>query len=130
LTLPTFNFAYPVVDADGRPTKPFRDWMTAVTAQQNAAAALAASAVPSSRNIVAAGGLHVGGNLGADVGIVLYRAVAPVAALPTTGNAQGDFAYAVNGRKAGEGSGSGTGLPVWWSGTSWFAIDSGLVVAA
>ena len=61
---------------------------------------------------------------------VLYTpTVYTVAALPTTG-ATGQFAFASNGRKPGEGAGSGTGVPVFWNpGTStWFSYCSGSVV--
>lgn len=52
-----------------------------------------------------------------------------VAALPATG-AAGQFAWASNGRKPGEGAGSGTGVPVFWnpSTAQWFSYLSGAVV--
>jgi hypothetical protein len=54
-----------------------------------------------------------------------------VATLPATG-LSGQFAWASNGRKPGEGAGTGSGVPVFWnSATSqWFSYLSGAVVAA
>lgn len=54
-----------------------------------------------------------------------------VAALPVTG-AAGQYAWASNGRKAGEGAGVGTGVPVFWNTTthSWFSYLSGVAVTA
>ena len=37
---------------------------------------------------------------------------------------------AVSARKDGEGAGSGSGLPVFWDGAAWKAIDTGATVAA
>jgi hypothetical protein len=51
-----------------------------------------------------------------------------VAALPT--GAAGLTAYASNGRKNGEGGGSGTGVMVFHDGTAWRACDTGATVAA
>lgn len=51
-----------------------------------------------------------------------------VAGLPT--GAAGDIAYASNGRKNGEGVGSGTGVLVFKDGTAWRACDTGATVAA
>ena len=132
MTLPAFNFSQPIVDANGYPTKPMRDLIIAVTTQLNAATALATAAVPSTRNVVGAGGLKGGGALGDDVGLTLYRVVTGVANLPTTGNTAGDLAYATDGRKPAEGAGAGagTGVVVFWSVTSWIAVTSGVAVTA
>ena len=130
MTLPLFNFSQPIIDRDGFPTKPFSDWMRAMQSQGSASATLAAGAVPSSRNVVATGGLHVGGALGDDVGLALYRALTGVSSLPTTGNAEGDLAYALNGRKPGEGAGLGTGVVCFYSTGQWYAVTSGAVVTA
>ena len=119
-----------IVAMDGRPTPYFQGWLTNVVAALNAAAALASKSAPATLNIVAAGGLQRGGSLQDDVGIALYRAVKPVAQLPVTGNAPGDFAYALDGRKPGETEGAGTGVPVFWSVTAWFAVTSGAQVTA
>ena len=52
-----------------------------------------------------------------------------VANLPT-GATAGDLAFASNGRKNGEGGGSGTGVLVFYDGTAWRAVDTGATVAA
>lgn len=53
-----------------------------------------------------------------------------VAALPATA-ATGQFAWASNGRKIGEGSGSGTGVPVYFNGATsqWFTFQDVVVLA-
>lgn len=51
-----------------------------------------------------------------------------VASLPAVGAAQ--IAYASNGRKNGEGAGSGTGVLVFCDATAWRACDTGATVAA
>lgn len=89
----------------------------------------ALSAVPNTTEIVAAGGLQFGGSLADNIPVALYAFVGPVAGLPTD-KTVGDWAYATDGRKAGEGAGSGTGLPVWWDGTNWKAVDTGATAAA
>lgn len=65
---------------------------------------------------------------------VLIQSVSPsftFATLPLTGVA-GQFAWASNGRKPGEGAGLGTGVPVFWnpSTATWFSYLSGLVVTS
>lgn len=52
-----------------------------------------------------------------------------VAGLPSAGTA-GRTAFATNGRKNGEGAGSGTGVLVFDDGTAWRACDTGATVAA
>ena len=54
-----------------------------------------------------------------------------VAGLPTTG-ANGEWAFAGNGRKPGEGGGAGTGVPVFFNSATgtWFSYCSGAVVTA
>ena len=125
------------VDAAGALTRPWRAFVQALydrvggvgdKVDQAHAAALAAA--PRSARIVAVGGLHAGGDLTADVAVTFYRAVATVADLPTAGVGEGDWAYALDGRKAGEGAGSGSGVPVWWSAGAWFAVDSGAAVSS
>lgn len=45
---------------------------------------------------------------------------AVLASLPSASTVPaGSFAYASNGRKAGEGAAAGTGIPVWSNGTNW-----------
>lgn len=58
-------------------------------------------------------------------------AVFTVAALPATA-ATGQWAWASNGRKAGEGAGLGTGLPVYFnpSTATWFTYSGNVVVTA
>lgn len=51
-----------------------------------------------------------------------------VANLPA--GAEGQVAYATNGRKNGEGGGAGTGVIVFFDGSDWCAIDTGAPVAA
>lgn len=53
-----------------------------------------------------------------------------VANLPTTEVLAGDIAYATNGRKNGEGVGSGTGVLVFRDASAWRACDTGATVAA
>jgi hypothetical protein len=74
--------------------------------------------------------LQIGGALGGNVALAFYVTLTAVAALPATATV-GDWAYAVDGRKAGEGAGSGTGTPVFWDKSGhWIALDSGAAVAA
>jgi len=130
MPLASLSASDPVVDTAGRPTRYFQALINNVISALNITSPLAAGAVPASRGVVAAGGLQGGGTLGAEVGLSLYSAVTTVAALPTTGNSVGDFAYAADGRKPGESAGAGTGVPVWWDGAHWYAVCSGAVVAA
>ena len=51
-----------------------------------------------------------------------------VANLPT--GSAGDWQYVTNGRKNGEGAGSGTGVYAFKDGTAWRAVDTGATVAA
>lgn len=55
-----------------------------------------------------------------------------VAGLPTAGIAIGQYAFASNGRKPGEGAGLGTGVPVFWNSatSTWFSYCSGAVVTS
>jgi hypothetical protein len=96
----------------------------------DAAHAAAIAAVPRATQVVAGGGLQAGGSLQGNVAVTLYRVACPVAALPTSGSAQGDWAYALDGRKPGEGAGSGTGAPCFWSNGHWIAATSGATVTA
>jgi hypothetical protein len=54
-----------------------------------------------------------------------------VAALPASASA-GQIAWASNGRKAGEGTGLGTGVPVFWNPqtSTWFSYLSGVQVTS
>jgi hypothetical protein len=135
--VPPPPFLDPIVDTDGRLT---RTWMAFILAIFNrlggksdkveAAHAAAIGAVSQGTQIVAVGGLHVGGDLSDNVAVAFYRAQTTVANLPVSGVGNGDWAYAQDGRKNGEGAGAGTGVPVWYSAGAWYAVDSGAVVAA
>lgn len=134
--VPAPDFGLPFVDGSGRLSRWAKAWMQAATGLLDKATtplaathALASAAVPQGTEVVAAGGLQHGGALGGNVGLALYVAVTGVAGLPATANL-GDWAYAVDGRKAGEGAGSGSGTPTYWDGTSWIAPDTGAAVAA
>ncbi len=97
----------------------------------DAAYQAAMAAAPASAEIAAVGGLHqIGSTIGGNIGVALYKAMTPVAGLPSSGNAEGDWAYAFNGRKIGEAAGAGSGVPAWWSNGGWYAVDSGALVAA
>jgi hypothetical protein len=97
----------------------------------DAAYQTALAAAPATAQVAAVGGLHgIGAAIGASVGIALYRAMGTAASLPVSGNAEGDWAYALDGRKTGESAGAGTGVPVWWSAGAWYAADSGAVVTS
>lgn len=52
-----------------------------------------------------------------------------VASLPAGADA-GTINYATDGRKNGEGAGSGTGVIVFYDGSNWIAVDSGATVVA
>jgi hypothetical protein len=62
-------------------------------------------------------------------GVPVRMPVYTVAGLPGV-SVSGDTAFASNGRKAGEGAGSGTGVMVFSDGTAWRACDTGATVAA
>ena len=59
--------------------------------------------------------------------LVLPQAV--VASLATSG-IEGQLSYATNGRKVGEGSGSGTGVPVYFSNGAWRVYSTDATVLA
>lgn len=63
------------------------------------------------------------------IAVLPTPAVYAVAALPATA-ANGQFAFASNGRKPSEGAGSGTGVPVFFNSATgtWFSYCSGAVV--
>ena len=135
--IPAPPFKAPLTDASGRPSRVWQTFIQALYERSggysdkiDAAHAAALAAASGAARVFGIGGLHAGGALTGDVALSLYRAVAPVTSLPTAGNADGDWAYAVDGRKAGEAAGAGSGVPVWWSGGRWFAVDSGAAVAS
>jgi len=137
-SIPAPNFGQPIVNPDGTASRWFQTWITGAyqrlggsVDKVDAAAATAGAAVPQATEVVAGSGLQAGGALNGNVGLALYAFRASVAELPTsTAFSDGDFAYAIDGRKVGEASGAGTGVPVWWSNGAWCAVDSGAVVAA
>ena len=70
--------------------------------------------------------LDVTGSIAAST--TIKPGVYTVAGLPA--GTAGDIAYASNGRKAGEGAASGTGVLVFKDGSAWIAVDTGAAVAA
>lgn len=96
----------------------------------DAAHAAAMAAVPRTTQVVAGGGLQVGGSLSGNVAVTFYRVKCAVASLPAAGAAEGDWAYAFNGRKPGEAAGAGTGVPCFRSNGAWVAATSGAAVTA
>lgn len=134
--LPAPPFKVPLTDPSGQVSRAWQAFLQALYVRSggsfdkiDVAHAAALAAVPRSSRVLGVAGLHAGGDLSGDVAVALYRALRTVASLPTAGISDGDWAYAVDGRKAGEAAGAGTGVPVWSSGGRWFAIDSGAVVA-
>jgi hypothetical protein len=130
----------PMVDAAGRVTAAWQWWFAQMfdrsggTADKiDAAHAAAVGAVPKSTEVIAGGGLQIGGALGGNVALALYTTKATVADLPTEGASEGDWAYALDGLKSGETAGNGTGVPVWWSTPAgvggWFTGDGSAVSA-
>jgi hypothetical protein len=130
----------PMVDATGKITSSWQWWFAQMFDRSggtvdkvDAAHVAALNAVPQSTEVVAGGGLQIGGSLGGNVALALYRIKAVVAGLPATGNSEGDWAYALDGCKAGEAAGNGSGVPVWWSAPAgvggWFT-GAGSVVTA
>ena len=121
LTTWAFNLLNKLLDRTGGPTSDKVD----------AAHQLGMNAVPQGTEVVAGGGVQGGGKLGGNVGVQLYVAVTSVANLPTgTALSPGDMAYALDGLKPGESSGSGTGVPVFWTEGGWYSACSGTVVGA
>jgi hypothetical protein len=133
--LPAAAYKLPFVDKSGR----LSDWAQTFVEQLaqrtggkvdkiEAAHALATAAVPKGTEVVASGGLQVGGALGGNVALTLYRTRDAAANLPTVAIGEGDWAYALDGRKPGEGSGAGTGVPVTYSQGTWISTYSGAAV--
>lgn len=67
----------------------------------------------------------------AGIAVLPTPAVFTVATLPATA-ANGQFAFASNGRKVGEGAGLGTGVPAFFNAATgtWFSYLSGVLVTA
>ncbi|HEY3797151.1 MAG TPA: hypothetical protein VGL58_02275 [Caulobacteraceae bacterium] len=134
--VPALDYAAQLVEpASGRLT-PYGDaFLRALLARTGGSAdkvdvahSLATAAVPQGTEVVAAGGLQNGGALGGNVGLALYRTKDAAANLPTSAVGEGDWAYALDGRKPGEGAGAGTGVPVIYSQGSWISAYSGAAV--
>jgi hypothetical protein len=136
-SVPFQDFSQPIVDPrTGLATSFFDTLMRALinrtggaSDKVDAAHALASAAVPRGTEVVAGGGLQDGGRLGGNVGVALYRAMAPVENLPAAAQ-EGDWAYALDGLKPGESSGSGTGAPVFWANGGGGSACSGATVEA
>lgn len=66
-------------------------------------------------------------------GVAIQNKMPPltVATLPVAG-AAGQFYFASNGRKAGEGAGVGTGLPVYWNAATsqWYTFSGNIQVTS
>lgn len=129
-------FSVPLTDAQGFVSRAWQPVIQALFARTGgpfdkieAAYVAAKAAAPAKAEVVAGSGLQGGGQIGPNAGLGLYTAMADVAGLPSSG-AEGDWAYALNGRKTGEAAGSGTGVPCWWSAGAWIAVDSGAAVAS
>ena len=60
----------------------------------------------------------------------ISRAPTLVADLPDAVDHRGDWVYATDGRKAGEGGGSGTGVMAFSDGIVWNACDTGALLEA
>ncbi len=129
MTLARLSAAQPITAPSGRPTAYLLGWISDLVSTVNGMAGRLDGAACAARTVAASGGLQGGGTLASDVGLALYRAVAPVAQLPSSGNAPGDWAFAVDGRKPGEPAGAGTGTPVFWSHSAWFAVTGNPVSA-
>jgi hypothetical protein len=134
VSAPPFSVA--LTDAQGFVSRAWQPVIQALFARTGgsfdkveAAYATARSAAPATAEIVAGPGLQGGGQIGPNAPIAFYAAITSVADLPSLG-AEGDWAYALNGRKAGEAAGSGTGVPCWWSNGAWIAVDSGAAVTS
>lgn len=131
-TLPTPPFHVSLTDRDGYVTAPWEVFIQALFQQRidvSTALDTANAAAPSTTEVVASGGLQGGGQVGGNVGLSLYTAVTSVALLPSRAQ-EGDWAYALDGRKPGESSGSGTGVPVVWSNATWNSAYSGAAVTS
>lgn len=136
--LPSPNFNNAFVDPKGFLTRWAQAWISSADARLgqradkvDAASATAAAAAPQSTQVVAGGGLQLGGSLNGNVAVALYHTVNLAAKLPTTGNSEGDWCYAVDARKSAETTGNGSGMPVFWStplGVGGWYTPSGLAV--
>lgn len=130
MAFPKLSALNAIVDPKGKATQYFMGWINDLIDVVMVSKVKSDAAVDVTRNVIASGGLHGGGNLTDEIGVWLYRAKSAVAGLPSLGMSEGDWAYALDGRKPGEGAGAGTGLPVYRSGGAWMSIHSGSAVTA
>ncbi|HXV00659.1 MAG TPA: hypothetical protein VG166_09185 [Caulobacteraceae bacterium] len=138
VNVPTLDYNAQLVDpASGKLTRYgyelFRSLQERTGGQSDkvdAAHAIASAAVPQVTEVIGSGGLQEGGALGGNIGVSLYMAYAAVADLPTAKAGEGDWAYALDGRKPGETTGSGTGVPCFWSSGGWISACDGAAVSA
>lgn len=103
--------------------------LTAKTLTRQGGGAIQAADIAASQQVLAA--YNTALDCYECIGIGDGAPVAPsytVAGLPT--GSAGRIAFATNGRKNGEGSGSGTGVLVFHDGTAWRASDTGATAAA
>lgn len=135
-SMPVVRFDDAIVDSAGRPSRRFFQWLIGARTRLggdddkvDAAYQTASAAVPQTTEVQAVAGLTGGGPLSQNLGVTMYGVVTSVATLPASA-AEGDNAYAVDGRKPGEGSGAGTGCPVVWSNGAWNSYFSGAAVTA
>ena len=136
VSLPPPPLNAPLADGGGVIANPWRLWVMAVYRtlyadgydKVDAAYTVATAAASATTPVVGAGGLQGGGALNDGAGVRLYAALDLAANLPTTGLAQGDWAYAFDGRKPGEAAGHGTGVPCFWSNGVWNAVTTGVPV--
>jgi hypothetical protein len=136
--LPSPNFNNAFVDGRGFLTRWAQAWISSADSRLggrqdkvDAVAVTASAATPQSTQVVAGGGLQLGGTLNGNVAVALYHSVDLAAKLPTLGNAEGDWCYALDARKLAETTGNGSGMPVFWStplGVGGWFTPSGLLV--
>lgn len=130
MTIAAPNFQNAFVDENGFLTPASRLFVSSVLKTLNALdVALSGQDDPASAltEIIASTGLTGGGALSANVAVRFGKGAFTVANLPTAQLM--DWAYALDGRKAGESSGHGTGTWCWFDGTAWKDFDTETVSA-
>lgn len=126
----------PFVDPDGYLTVWGRNFITGAYNRMGGpvdkidqAFALASGAVPNTVEVIASSGIEGGGDLTGNVSVRLGVGDFTVATLPAVASGR-QWAFALDGRKNGEGAGLGSGTWVWFDSTNWIAVDSGAPVTA
>ncbi len=123
--------AFELLAAGTTPTGPVQQVPAGTTGALLASAGAGAlpqfSFVPGTIAVQDASAVDITGGAAAFTGPV-FTSAATVAALPV--GAEGQLAYASDGRKVGEGPGAGTGVPVYFSAGSWRVFSTDLAVAA